>query len=114
MAVLLRLLPALVCLVAFGAHLIWIRMAVLVLVIPFLLCVLFIPRGWVARFFQLLLALIAIEWVHAAVELAIERREAGEPWLRAVIILAGMAAFNLFAAWQFESEPLRDVYPRRR
>lgn len=112
MAALLLLLPTVVCLVAFGAHLIRSGHPLLVLVVPFVLCLLFIPRGWVARLFQLLLALMAIEWVHSAVALALERREAGLPWLRAISILVGMAVLNLVAAWLFEQRPLQDLYPR--
>jgi hypothetical protein len=112
MAALLLLLPTVVCLVAFGAHVIRSGHALLVLLVPFLLCLLFIPRGWVARLYQLMLALMAIEWLRSAVALALERREAGQPWLRAIGILVGMAALNLAAAWLFEQPALQDVYPR--
>jgi hypothetical protein len=112
MAALALLLPTVVCLVVFGAHLIRSGMPLMVLLVPFVLCLLFIPRGWVARLFQLLLALMAVEWVHTAVSVALERRAAGEPWLRAIAILVGMALLNLAAAWLFEQPPLRDVYPR--
>jgi ferredoxin len=41
----------------------------------------------------------ALFWTHTALELSAMRRAFGEPWLRLTLILCGVAAGNLGAAW---------------
>lgn len=110
--VFLLLAPTLVSLLAFCAHLF--RDYGMVPVLPVLLTLplLLVARGWVARFFQVLLLVAALEWARAAFVLAIEREDAGKPWLRAVLILAAVALFTLFAGVLFETRTLLRVYPR--
>ncbi len=110
--VFLLLFPTVLSLLVFCAHLF--RDYGLLPVLPVLLCMplLFVPRGWVARFFQVLLLVAALEWARAAFVLAIEREDAGQPWLRAVLILAAVALFTLFAGVLFETRTLVRVYPR--
>jgi len=110
--VLLSLLPAILCLSAFAAHLIRNGLGAVGLLVPFLLCLLFVPRGWVARLFQMLLLVTAFEWVRTTVIIAAERREAGAPWLRMAIIMGVVTLFTLFAAALFEGKTLQRVYPR--
>jgi hypothetical protein len=84
--------------------------------LPFVLplpLLLFVKHGLVARFFQLALFFIAAQWILVAVFKASHRAEAGEPWLRLVLILGGVALFAFFAAALFESERLKRRYPRR-
>lgn len=110
---LLLLLPAVLCLLALCAHLL--REGLLV-TIPFfflLLPLLAIPRGWVARLWQLFLVAAALEWIRTALFQVAERQAEGAPWVRLVVILAAMAAFCLAAASLFEAGPLQRRYPRR-
>ncbi|KPK09522.1 MAG: hypothetical protein AMS20_00350 [Gemmatimonas sp. SG8_28] len=65
------------------------------LLAPFLL---FAKRPWVPRLLQLLLVLGALEWVRTAAVLAARRIDAGEPWLRMVLILAAVALLTSGAA----------------
>ena len=69
-----------------------------------------LPR-LVAWLFQIVLTLAALEWVVTAIFLALDRQEAGRPWLRMVIILGAVAAFNFVAVGLFETATLRRVYP---
>ena len=85
------------------------------IVLPFMgiLTFFLVPHGSVARFFQFILCLGALEWIRMAVFLAIERQAKGESWIRLVLILGATSAFTLWAAILFESKELRDLYPRR-
>ena len=108
----LQLLPTLVSWLGLCAHLFKVGMLPL---LPFVLplpLLLFVKHGLVARFFQVALLFIAAQWILVAVFKAAERAKAGEPWLRLVLILAGMALFAFFAAALFESERLQKRDPR--
>jgi hypothetical protein len=111
MAVLL-LFPTVLSLLVFAAHLF--RSQGFLPVLPILLCLplLFVPRGFVARFFQVLLLIAALEWTRSDVALALEREDAGKPWLRAVLIFAVVALFTLFSGILFYTRTLLRVYPR--
>lgn len=110
--VFLLLFPALLSLLLFCAHLLRDVGFLFMLPVPFSLLLLLLQRGWVARFFEVLLLLAALEWGRAALFLAIEREDAHQPWLRAVLILSGVALFTLFAAALFETRTLLRFYPR--
>jgi len=85
------------------------------IVLPFMgvLTLLLVPHGSVARFFQFLLCIGALEWVRMAISLAVERQAKGESWVRMAIILGATSLFTLWAAVHFECPILREVYPRR-
>lgn len=113
MSAALLLLPTVLSLLVFCAHLL--RSGAMVL-IPFVLLampLLIVRSGWVARIFQVLLTLAAFQWVLTAVFLARERAEAGLPWLRMALILGAVALFTFAAALLFEAPPLQRRYPRR-
>jgi len=110
--VLLLLTPAILSVVVFCAHLFRSDGALLVLPLLLSLLLLLVERGWVARFFEVLLLIAALEWARSAVSLAIERADAGQPRLRAVLILSGVGIFTLFSAVLFETRTLLRFYPR--
>jgi len=110
--VLLQLTPTILSVLIFSAHLFRNDSVLLMLPVLFSLVLLFLERGWVARFFQVLLLIIALEWARSAVVLAMERQEAGKPWVRAVVILATVGLFALFAGVLFETRTLVRFYPR--
>lgn len=109
----LHLTPAVLSLIVLGGHLFrngpFLALPLVFVSLPLLL----IPRGWVARYFQFALLIAALEWVRYAIAVGLERDEAGQPWLRAVVILAAMALFTLFSAAMFETRTLLHLYPRR-
>jgi len=109
----LQLLPTLLSWLVFCAHLFRVGMLPLlpfVLPLPLLLLV---KHGLVARFFQLALFFIAAQWLIVAAFKAAHRAEAGEPWLRLVLILCGVALLAFLAAACFEAPRLQRRYPRR-
>ncbi len=109
----LLLLPTLLSWLVFCAHLFRVGMLPL---LPFVLplpLLLFVKHGLVARLFQLLLFFIAAQWILVAVFSATHRAEDGQPWMRLVLILSGVALFAFFAAACFEAPRLQRRYPRR-
>ena len=110
---LLLLLPAILSLLLLSAHLLREGVLVLIPLLFLLFPLLLVRRGWVARLWQVVLVAAAMEWVRTAVFLTADRADAGERWLRMVVILGAVALFNLVAALLFETDTLSRVYPRR-
>lgn len=52
---------------------------------------------WGAAVLRGLLGLFALEWLRTALVLAVGRMASGEPFLRMLLILGAVAAFNLWA-----------------
>ena len=107
------LLPAIVSVLCFCAHLVFNGFMGFVPLVLLLLPLLFVKHGLVARFFQLLLLFIALQWIVVAFFTASKRIEAGTPWLRSAIIFAAVAGFAVFSAALFEAQRLQQRYPRQ-
>ncbi len=73
------------------------------LIAPFFLIV---KRPWAARLLQLLLAVGSMVWILTLAELVMHRVANGEPWMRLVFILGGVALFTGFSAWLFSRKHL--------
>ena len=110
---LLLLLPAVLSLLLLAAHLLRAGLLILIPALILLLPLLLVRRGWVARLWQLVLMASALEWVRMAVFEAARREDGGQPWLRLVLILGGVALLAVVAAVLFETEALGRLYPRR-
>ncbi len=106
----MRFIPIVLSLLVLAAH--FLRGGCLPLVIPVLalLGLLAVPKPWVARTAQGVLALGALEWIRTAVTLATGRMDAGEPYIRMVLILGVVVAVTAGSALLFESAPLRRRY----
>lgn len=109
----LLLLPTFLSLLIFCAHLFRAGALLLIPLVLFVLPLLLIKSGIVARLFQLLLLFIAMQWAIYAWMLADERMDAGRPWMRMAAILAGVGVLALISAALFEAPPLMRRYPRR-
>jgi hypothetical protein len=102
-----RLILPLLALLLLAAHFYradWLSLAILSVVLTLLLAV---PRPWAARTLQVALVLGAIEWLRTLAAFAAMRMAVGQPYLRLVLILGGVAAFTLLAAWVFQHRTLR-------
>ena len=95
----LRLLPLILSALLFAAHVM--RDAGLLWALPILLSLLLllIRTRWVLRLWQGLLLLFTLEWVRTTVELTLFRYQSGQPYLRMLLILLAVIAFNLWAVW---------------
>lgn len=104
------LLPAILSLLVMGAHCMRLGYPVLML-IPFSMLVLLAwPRKWVARAVQVTLILSALEWLRAMFSYISVRMQLGQPWLRLVFILGGVALFTLLSSLAFRSRRLKQRY----
>jgi hypothetical protein len=107
---LVRLSLPLLALLLLAAHFYragWLPLAALCAALTLLLAV---PRPWAARTVQAALVLGAIEWLRALAAFASMRIAAGQPYLRLALILGGVAAFTLAAAWVFRHRSLRSRF----
>jgi hypothetical protein len=95
----LRVLPAVLATLILGAHFFRAGDLVFVAACLALVPVLFVPRPAVRAFCRICLAAGAVVWLFAAWRIARFRIAAGEPYLRMLAILGGVAAFTAFAAW---------------
>ncbi len=80
-----------------------------------LLCLLFplvllIKKHWVLRIFQIYLIVGAMVWIQRTLVLRTMRIEAGEPWLRLVLILGAVALFTLLSAFIMEKKRFKERY----
>ncbi|MFV1959622.1 MAG: hypothetical protein ACC662_09450 [Planctomycetota bacterium] len=108
----LLLLPAVLSLLAFCGHLLREGMVVLLPFALLLLPLLLVPRGWVARLWQVALLAFALDWIRTGVFLASGRQASGEPWIRMAAILGAVALLAVGAALLFESRRLLERYQR--
>ena len=105
------LIPAFLSFLLLAAHFLRmgsIFMAIFALLFPFAL---FIKRPWAARLVQIALFLGGIEWVYTLMQFVIERHEAGQPWIRLLIILGAVIILTIGSASIFSfSSRLRKRY----
>jgi hypothetical protein len=106
----LLLLPAGLSALVLGAHFLRRGDLGLVAACLVLLGLLFVRRLWAARIVQLVLCAGALKWLRTLAALLPARRAAGEPWVRLVAILGGVALLALLGAALFETRRLRERY----
>lgn len=105
-----RLLPVILSSWLLGAHFLRGWNLPVVTTLALLPLLLFVRRPWVARVFQVVLIVGALEWVRTMVEFTRFRMASGEPWMRMVIILSAVALFTALSALVFRSRGLRERY----
>jgi hypothetical protein len=93
-----RLLPAVLALLVIAAHFYRAELPFLVPVCVGLVALAFVRLAWVPAVLALALALATGEWLRTLLMLVSERIEAGQPYLRLVLILLAVALFTLLAA----------------
>jgi len=106
----LRIVPVVLAFLLLAAHFLRDGNMALVpvcLLIPFLL---FIKRRWAHVTVRILTFLGAAIWLQTTIVLVQHRWVTGAPWLRMLLILSGVAAFTLFAAYLLGSETVRKNY----
>lgn len=112
--VFLSLLPCALCFWLLAAHFYHDpnRILALVLLSALMPALLLLRLRYVLRSLQVLLIIASAEWVRTTFQLAQERIASGQPFIRLVAILGGVALFNLLAALLFETRRLQACYPR--
>jgi hypothetical protein len=94
-------------LLALAAHFLRAGHPVLVLAVLAALALLVVRRPWAARTIQIVLLGGAVEWVRTTLGLAMARLDAGEPYIRMVLILGGVTLVTLVSALTFQTERMR-------
>jgi hypothetical protein len=106
----LLLLPAILSLVALGAHCFraanWVGLAFVLL----LLALLAVRKPVCARIVSLALLLGAAEWIRTAVRIGSFRSSQGLPWMRMAVILGAVALATGLSALPFRSGRLKDWF----
>jgi hypothetical protein len=105
-----RLIPVYLSALLIAAHFLragWLPAVVLSLLFPFIL---FFKRPWAARAVQTILVMASIEWVRTLLLILGQRRAAGAPWTRMVIILGVVALFTGCSALLFLCRSLKERY----
>jgi vacuolar-type H+-ATPase subunit I/STV1 len=104
---LLLLLPAILSLLALGAHLFragnWLGLAFIAL----LMGLLAVRKPLSARIVPLALLFGVAEWIRTAVRIGSARAEQGQPWMRMAIILGAVALVTGLAVIPFRSRRLK-------
>ena len=108
----LLLLPAVLSFLVLGAHFLRSGHFVLVALALVLTALLFVRRSWAPRVVQAALVLGAVEWIRTMVELVKRRTAAGEPFVRLVVILGGVALVAVLAALLLQTARVRRWYGR--
>lgn len=66
---------------------------------------------WALRSLQAVLLLGSVSWIVTAVRLGVERRAAGDPWLRMALILGTVAALSALAAALLNRRSVLESFP---
>ncbi len=106
----LQLFPVVISLVVLAAHFLRGGNIVMVIAVFGLLALLVVRRRWVAQLVQMGLILGAVEWVITIIRLVAWRSETGQPVLRLVFILGGVALLTALSALVFRTARLRKWY----
>lgn len=106
----LQLLPVVLSLLVLGAHFLRAGNIAMVAAVLVVLGLLGVRRRWAARVVQAALLLGAVEWVRTLVDLVALRTQAGQPVLRLVLILGGVALVTGLSALVFRAAGLRSRY----
>jgi hypothetical protein len=96
--------------VLLGAHLYRAGLWPLVFACGGLVALLAVRRAWAARLMQFALAAGALEWLWTAFGLVQARMALGQPWIRLLAILVGVAVVTAASALVFAQRRLRERY----
>ncbi|CAG4885273.1 conserved protein of unknown function [Georgfuchsia toluolica] len=106
----LLFLPVVLSLIVLGAHFLREGNLIMVAVALVIIGLVFVRRRWAAYTVQTALLLGAAEWVRTLVERVAARFEAGQPVLRLVLILGGVALVTALSTLVFRTARLKRWY----
>lgn len=85
-------------LLVLAAHFLRSGYTLVVLILLLAPLLLLVGKSWAVRLLQVVLVLGTLEWLRTLVVLTSTRLDAGEPFLRMILILAAVAAVSLLSA----------------
>jgi hypothetical protein len=71
---------------------------------------LLIKKRWILLFVKWLDYSAAIVWIHTTFSLVQQRRMAGGPWVRMLLILSGVTVFTWYAGYLLNSDIVKRRY----
>jgi hypothetical protein len=106
----LRLIPLIIAFLLLGGH--FLRSGHMIFTGASILApvLLLIKKRWILLFVQWLTYSGAIVWIYTTFSLVQQRRTAGAPWVRMLLILSGVTVFTLFAGYLLSSENIKQRY----
>ena len=110
MIILFQLLPVIFSMLILAAHFSRAGNSVLMIISFILPFILFIRHSIIVRIMQAALLLGTIEWIRTVYVFSYERADAGQPWLRLVIILGVVALFTFASAFVFSLNKIKERY----
>jgi hypothetical protein len=106
----IRLIPLIVAFLLLGAHFLrsgHMFLAGVTILTPLLLL---IKKRWILLFVKWLSYSAAIVWIQTTFSLVQQRRMAGVPWVRMLLILSGVTVLTLYAGYLLNSDIVKRPY----
>jgi hypothetical protein len=106
----IRLIPLIIAFLLLGAH--FLRSGHLILAGVSVLAplLLLIKKPWILLFVKWLDYSAAIVWIQTTFSLVQQRRMAGDPWVRMLLILSGVTVLTLCAGYLLNSDIVKRRY----
>ena len=82
-------------------------LAIVTLAIPLLL---FVKKSWVIDVLQGMGYLSALFWIYGAYQYIQLRIEAGEGWIRLLLIMGAIALYSVWSSYFLRSKQIKDTY----
>ena len=105
-----RLLPAIFSTLLIAAHFSRAGTDALAIGLLFLLFTFLIKKPYVLRAWQFFLTIAGLIWIMVGVEMLQLRIATEQPWLRLVIIIGTIVAFNYFAVIWMENKKIKSFF----
>ena len=105
-----KIIPVVMAMLLLAAHFLREGKGALALVCLFIPFLLLINKRWALALVQVVMFLGAMVWLQTTIALVQQRWAMDEPWLRMLVILAGVTGFTLFATYRLGSDSVRRYY----
>ncbi|MEJ2053063.1 MAG: hypothetical protein P8X42_04000 [Calditrichaceae bacterium] len=110
--IIVRLLPLIFAQLLLAAHIMRSQGLIWAIIVLFLLMTLFIRRGWIIRFWQIIIGLAAIEWIRTTLIITHLRINIDMPYTRMLVIMIAVILYNLFVIYWLQRPVISDHYCR--
>jgi len=108
--VLVRLLPLLLAIVLFAAHIMRFNGYFWPAIILLSATTLWIRRTWVLTMWRILVVIGIFEWVRATIYLVRMRMNTDVPFKRLLLIMGGVILFNIVVVYSLRNKKLKQYY----
>lgn len=110
--IIVRLLPLIFAHLLFAAHIMRSYGLFWALIVLSLLFTLFIHRDWIILMWQLIMALVTVEWIRTSIVIIKLRLAVEMPYTRLSIIMGAVILFNLFMIYLIQRPGIRKFYSK--